>query len=257
MSLEHERVRAAERCAEVVGHKGRIAQVLGQLGRVTGPVLGELLGQRQVPAGNFDDGFIPNVGQGAVADVGSVDVANVGGGVPSGDAVPPPHGGQGHIRAVSTAKAWQRGAPGRWLRTDPWDTGFVDLAGDQGILGLLQLIGLDRPQLPVVILGHRVDPSVAARAARPVLPQPHPPQQWQVGRIDLKKPFANVLELPPAELRVLREAVVQIAEVPHGGEFREKDGQGQGLTAPGSIDSNPKSTTNRCSRMRYRPGARR
>jgi len=24
---------------------------------------------------------------------------------------------------------------GRWLRVDPWDTGFVDLAGDQGLLG--------------------------------------------------------------------------------------------------------------------------
>lgn len=24
---------------------------------------------------------------------------------------------------------------GRWLRTDPWDTGFVDLGGDQGLLG--------------------------------------------------------------------------------------------------------------------------
>ncbi len=26
-------------------------------------------------------------------------------------------------------------ASGRWVRTDPWDTGFVDLAGDQGLLG--------------------------------------------------------------------------------------------------------------------------
>jgi transposase len=23
----------------------------------------------------------------------------------------------------------------RWVRVDPWDTGFVDLAGDQGLLG--------------------------------------------------------------------------------------------------------------------------
>lgn len=27
---------------------------------------------------------------------------------------------------------------GRWLRTDPWDTGFVDLAGDQGLLGQIE-----------------------------------------------------------------------------------------------------------------------
>ena len=31
---------------------------------------------------------------------------------------------------------WERCAvTGRWVRVDPWDTGFVDLAGDQGLLG--------------------------------------------------------------------------------------------------------------------------
>jgi transposase len=31
---------------------------------------------------------------------------------------------------------WARdGEDGRWVRTDAWDTGFVDLAGDQGLLG--------------------------------------------------------------------------------------------------------------------------
>jgi transposase len=31
---------------------------------------------------------------------------------------------------------WERCAEtGRWVRIDPWDTGFVDLAGDQGLLG--------------------------------------------------------------------------------------------------------------------------
>ena len=31
---------------------------------------------------------------------------------------------------------WQQCATtGRWVRIDPWDTGFVDLAGDQGLLG--------------------------------------------------------------------------------------------------------------------------
>lgn len=29
----------------------------------------------------------------------------------------------------------RRAATGRWERTDPWDTGFVDLDGDQGLLG--------------------------------------------------------------------------------------------------------------------------
>ncbi|HPY23863.1 MAG TPA: ISL3 family transposase, partial [Mycobacterium sp.] len=27
---------------------------------------------------------------------------------------------------------------GRWVRTDPWDTGFVDLGGDQGLLGQVE-----------------------------------------------------------------------------------------------------------------------
>jgi transposase len=31
---------------------------------------------------------------------------------------------------------WERCAQtGRWVRVDPWDTGFIDLAGDQGLLG--------------------------------------------------------------------------------------------------------------------------
>ncbi|MCK0439289.1 transposase family protein [Gordonia alkaliphila] len=30
---------------------------------------------------------------------------------------------------------WERDPDGRWYRIDPWDTGFVDLAGDQGLLG--------------------------------------------------------------------------------------------------------------------------
>jgi transposase len=30
---------------------------------------------------------------------------------------------------------WVRGADGSWARTDPWETGFVDLAGGQGLLG--------------------------------------------------------------------------------------------------------------------------
>jgi transposase len=34
---------------------------------------------------------------------------------------------------------WQRcPETGRWVRIDPWDTGFVDLAGDQGLLGQVE-----------------------------------------------------------------------------------------------------------------------
>jgi transposase len=36
----------------------------------------------------------------------------------------------------TTVARWERcAATGRWVRVDPWDTGFVDLAGDQGLLG--------------------------------------------------------------------------------------------------------------------------
>src|ERR1700730_13107199 len=36
----------------------------------------------------------------------------------------------------TTVARWERcAATGRWVRIDPWDTGFVDLAGDQGLLG--------------------------------------------------------------------------------------------------------------------------
>ncbi|UGU29509.1 ISL3 family transposase [Mycolicibacterium smegmatis] len=31
--------------------------------------------------------------------------------------------------------SWAQGVDGRWVRIDPWDTGFVDLSGDQGLLG--------------------------------------------------------------------------------------------------------------------------
>ena len=33
---------------------------------------------------------------------------------------------------------WIRGEDGRWVRTDPWETGFVDLAGSQGLLGQVE-----------------------------------------------------------------------------------------------------------------------
>ena len=34
---------------------------------------------------------------------------------------------------------WFRDADGRrWVRVDPWDTGFVDLGGDQGLLGQVE-----------------------------------------------------------------------------------------------------------------------
>jgi transposase len=33
---------------------------------------------------------------------------------------------------------WVRGEDGTWIRTDPWETGFVDLAGAQGLLGQVE-----------------------------------------------------------------------------------------------------------------------
>lgn len=39
-------------------------------------------------------------------------------------------------RPAAASPRWTRDTDsGRWVRTDPWDTGFVDLCGDQGLLG--------------------------------------------------------------------------------------------------------------------------
>ena len=74
---------------------------------------------------------------------------------------------------------WVRG-PGGWMRTDPWETGFVDLAGGQGLLGqvdgrstaavrgwLAQRSAEFGDAVPVVV----IDPHVGyARAVRELLP---------------------------------------------------------------------------------------
>ena len=36
---------------------------------------------------------------------------------------------------TTVARGERCAATGRWVRVDPWDTGFVDLAGNQGLLG--------------------------------------------------------------------------------------------------------------------------
>jgi hypothetical protein len=48
---------------------------------------------------------------------------------------------------------------GRWCRTDPWDTGFVDLAGDQGLLGQVEGLTFDAHGRR----GRRPDPEWANR----------------------------------------------------------------------------------------------
>jgi transposase len=49
---------------------------------------------------------------------------------------PPPTAVLGIDETRRAKPRWERcAASGRWLRVDPWDTGFVDLAGDQGLLG--------------------------------------------------------------------------------------------------------------------------
>ena len=54
-----------------------------------------------------------------------------------GDPAPVRVLGIDETRAVSRAGPSDQ-ASGRWVRTDPWDTGFVDPAGDQGLLGQVE-----------------------------------------------------------------------------------------------------------------------
>jgi len=63
---------------------------------------------------------------------------------------------------------------GRWLRTDPWDTGFVDLAGGQGLLGQVegrtgaavrQWLGEQSEAFRAGITHVVIDPSAAYAAA--------------------------------------------------------------------------------------------
>ena len=63
---------------------------------------------------------------------------------------------------------------GRWVRTDPWDTGFVDLTGDQGLLGQIegrtgaavrQWLGEQSEAFRAGITHVVIDPSAAYAAA--------------------------------------------------------------------------------------------
>jgi transposase len=77
---------------------------------------------------------------------------------------------------------WRRAADGgRWTRTDPWETGFVDLAGGQGLLG--QVDGRTSAAVRAWLAGRTpefrdavevavIDPHAGyARAVRELLPQ--------------------------------------------------------------------------------------
>lgn len=76
---------------------------------------------------------------------------------------------------------WQRcAATGRWARIDPWDTGFVDLAGDQGLLGqasgrtgaaVIDWLAARTPQFRDAIEYVAIDPTAGyAAAVRTALP---------------------------------------------------------------------------------------
>ena len=50
-----------------------------------------------------------------------------------------PGAGARHRRDPPRQARWTRDTDsGRWVRTDPWDTGFVDLGGDRGLLGQVE-----------------------------------------------------------------------------------------------------------------------
>ncbi|WP_345314502.1 ISL3 family transposase, partial [Gordonia alkaliphila] len=75
---------------------------------------------------------------------------------------------------------WERDPDGRWYRIDPWDTGFVDLAGDQGLLGqvtgrtsmaVAQWLAKQSPEFRSSITHVAIDPCAAyAAAAAQALP---------------------------------------------------------------------------------------
>lgn len=75
---------------------------------------------------------------------------------------------------------WERDPDGRWYRVDPWDTGFVDLAGDQGLLGqvtgrtsaaVTAWLAAQSPAFRATITHVAIDPSAAyAAAAAQALP---------------------------------------------------------------------------------------
>ncbi|MGE5761148.1 MAG: ISL3 family transposase [Gemmatimonadota bacterium] len=76
---------------------------------------------------------------------------------------------------------WCRdGQTGRWVRIDPWDTGFVDLAGDQGLLGhaegrssatVIHWLAARTPQFRAAITYVAIDPAASyAAAIRTALP---------------------------------------------------------------------------------------
>ena len=82
-------------------------------------------------------------------------------------------------------------------------------------------LGLDRPQHAVTVLSDQVDAGVYAPPTRPVVPEPHPPQQRLIRRIVLQEPLADVLELlSPPPIIVGVEFRPEIAERPHATETR-------------------------------------
>jgi transposase len=75
---------------------------------------------------------------------------------------------------------WARQPDGGWLRTDPWETGFVDLAGGQGLLGQVDgrttaavrtWLEQRSPQFRAAVQVVVIDPHAGyARAVRELLP---------------------------------------------------------------------------------------
>jgi len=104
---------------------------------------------------------------------------------------------------------------GCWVRTDPWDTGFVDLAGDQGLLGQIegrtgavvrQWLGEPSEAFRAGVTHVVIDPSAAYAAAvtTEVLPlrragrRPLPSGQARQRRADRGAPAGHLRRLPRA-----------------------------------------------------------
>jgi len=90
--------------------------------------------------------------------------------------------------------------------------------GDPG--GRVIRLGLDRPQVPFMVLGDQVDTGVSAPAARPVIPQPHPAKLVRVDRAVRQESLADTRKLPAPPNLLGVQPAQQITERSHDTETK-------------------------------------
>ncbi len=78
-------------------------------------------------------------------------------------------------------------------------------------------LGLNRPDLAVLVPSHEVNAAVTTPIARPLLPEPDALKSSGEPGICLEKPLADPLELPPASM-ALRECLFKRSNEPREGD---------------------------------------